>query len=212
MLRSDYAPSTVFRVVLVLAGVAFSFVGVIEAQIAVSSQDGAAAMLSTAAVAPDTTDLAGPRLLSRNEEALALMAFPWKDLGYEIVFKPPRKGFRAMTFPNKRRIEIYARPGDAPLTIAHDIAHEIGHAIDVTFNTNETRKKWMKIRGIKPSTRWFTCKQCSDYNAPAGDFAETFAFLLLGPEFFRSRLAPPPTDEQVRALVSFFPNGYINLD
>src|SRR5262249_33766217 len=116
-----------------------------------------------------------------------------------------RAGFRAMTIPGEHRIEIYARPQDDIDLLAYDIAHEIGHAIDLSYNTPETRRQWMKLRGIDPSTAWFGCDRCSDYNTPAGDFAETFAFLLRGPKYFRSRISPPPTAEQVEALIPLFP-------
>ena len=46
--------------------------------------------------------------------------------------------------------------------MAYDIAHELGHVIDVTFNTANTRKEWMKLRGINPETPWFTNAQLSD--------------------------------------------------
>ena len=144
----------------------------------------------------------------RPETALDLIQIPWHDLGYDVVFMPPRPGFRAMTYPTQHRIEIYARPDDDLDLLAYDIAHELGHAFDLTYNTSETRKKWMRLRGIKPSTPWFGCDRCSDYNTPAGDFAETFALLLRGPKYFRSRIAPRPTPEQIPALLLFFPKQF----
>src|SRR5688572_2999630 len=134
-----------------------------------------------------------PTELARREAALALIPVPWQELDYEIVFLAPRPGFRAMTIPGKRRIEIYLRPQDDIRQVAFDIAHELGHAIDIVHNTEETRRKWMVARGLDPATVWFGCSRCSDYNTPSGDFAETFALLLLGPEDFRGRIAPRPT-------------------
>jgi hypothetical protein len=146
-----------------------------------------------------------PTLLDREEQALALIGFPWQKLQYDIVFLPPRRGFRAMTLSKENRIEIYARPGDDSHHVAYDIAHELGHAIDLTTNTRETRQKWLEVRGIDASTPWFGCDSCSDYNTPAGDFAETFALLLFGAEHFRGRIAPPPTKDQIPAIIPFFP-------
>jgi hypothetical protein len=141
----------------------------------------------------------------RRDAALALIQFPWQQLQYEIVFLPPRQGFRAMTIPGKRRIEVYARPQDDIRLIAFDIAHELGHAIDLVHNTDETRRNWLRLRGLDPKTPWFGCNRCSDYKTGAGDFAETFALLLLGPEYFRGRIAPPPATADLPGLFSFFP-------
>src|SRR5215831_11716630 len=87
-------------------------------------------------------------LTSRQQAALAMIPFPWQRLKYDIVFLQPRLGVRAMTFPKEHRIEIYARPQDDIHLLAYDIAHELGHAVDMTYNTNETRRKWMELRGI----------------------------------------------------------------
>jgi hypothetical protein len=147
----------------------------------------------------------------RPESALGLLQIPWQKLGYQIVFMPPRVGFRAMTFPAKRRIEIYARPQDDMELLAYDIAHELGHAIDLTHNNAKSRREWMEARGIDPETVWFGCDRCSDYNTPAGDFAETFALMLCGPKYYRSRIATRPTAEDIEALMKFFPKDFMRV-
>ena len=58
----------------------------------------------------------------------------------------------------------------------------------------------MRLRGIDPATPWFGCDRCADFDTPAGDFAETFALLLLGPKDFRGRIAPPPNRTQISEL------------
>lgn len=151
-------------------------------------------------------------LTPRQQAALALIPFHWQQLKYDIVFLGPRPGIRAMTFSDEHRIEIYARPQDDVRLLAYDIAHELGHAIDMTYNTHETRKRWMQLRGIDPATPWFGCDRCTDFATPAGDFAETFALILFGPKEFRGRIAPPPTAKQIPALVSFFDNISVEFD
>jgi hypothetical protein len=163
-------------------------------------------IVTFAILAPPTMSAVRP---VRPESALDLIQIPWQELGYEIVFMPPRAVFRAMTIPAKHRIEIYARPQDDVELLAYDIAHELGHAIDLTYNTTETRRQWMQLRGIDPATPWFGCDRCSDYNTPAGDFAETFAFLLRGPKYFRSRIAAVPTADQIPALAGLFPKELV---
>ena len=134
---------------------------------------------------------------------LSLINYPWQQLGYEVVFLSPRPGFRAMTISDRRRIEIYARSSDHPIDLAYDLAHELGHAFDLERNDDERRSRWCELRGIDPSMPWFGCNRCPDYGTPAGDFAETFAFLLLGPGNYHSRLAPPPDLSMIPQLASF---------
>ena len=84
------------------------------------------------------------------KKVLGLIRFPWQKLGYDIVFLGPRPGYRAMTISDKRRIEIYNRPGDSPLLTAYDLAHELGHAFDLDNNTSARRNRWRELRGIDP--------------------------------------------------------------
>lgn len=139
----------------------------------------------------------------RRSEVLSLIRYPWQTLGYEIVFLAPRPGYRAMTIAGKHRIEVYARPGESPLAQAYDLAHELGHAFDLEFNNAERRARWLELRRVDRGKRWFGCDGCSDYDTPSGDFAETFAFLLLGPGNYHSRLALPPTPTEITALAAF---------
>ena len=140
---------------------------------------------------------------NRKQAVLALIHYPWEDLGFNLVFLGPRSGYRAMTLTARRRIEIYVRPGEGKLRQAYDLAHELGHAFDLRYNDDERHRKWCELRGIKPSTPWFGCNACPDYNTPAGDFAETFAFLLLGPGNYHSVIAPPPKPDQISGLAAF---------
>jgi hypothetical protein len=144
---------------------------------------------------------------SRNalgSEALALLGIRWQDLGYKVVFMGNRPGYRGMTICKTRRIEIYVRPGDTARRLAYTLAHEFGHVIDVTHNSAESRARWMEKRGIDPKTPWFGCNACSDYATPAGDFAESLAAMLVGPEFYCGRMMPPPAPTDVPNLSQFF--------
>ena len=138
-----------------------------------------------------------------HELVFPLIRYPWEQLDYEVVFLGPRPGYRAMTISDRRRIEIYARREEDPKALAYDLAHEIGHAFDLECNDYERRNQWRKLRGITVETPWFGCDRCSDYETPAGDFAETFAFLLLGPGNYHSRLARAPAPGQMADLAAF---------
>jgi hypothetical protein len=139
----------------------------------------------------------------RKYAVLSLIRYPWQNLGYDIVFMGSRPGYRAMTLTARRRIEIYVRPGEGLMNQAYDLAHELGHAFDLKYNNEGRRQQWSKLRGINPATPWFGCDACPDYRTPAGDFAETFAFLLLGPGNYHSLMAPVPKIEQVEELAEF---------
>jgi hypothetical protein len=108
-----------------------------------------------------------------------------------------------MTITGHKRIEVYVRPSEDATMQAFDLAHEFGHAFDLKYNDYEQRLKWLQLRGIDPSTPWFGCDACPDYSTPAGDFAETFAYLLLGPGSYHSLMAPPPTPDQIPELAKF---------
>ncbi len=139
----------------------------------------------------------------RKQAVLSLIHYPYQELGYSIVFMGSRLGYRAMTLTAKHRIEIYVRPGEGVMNQAFDLAHELGHAFDLKYNTEERRRKWRQLRGIRSSAPWFGCDACPDYSTPAGDFAETFAYLLLGPGNFHSLIAAAPKPDQVEQLAEF---------
>ena len=154
--------------------------------------------------APRPTDAElGPQA-ARERAALELIQFPWQELGYKVVFMGARPGYRGMTISATRRIEIYVRPGDTPRRLAYTLAHEFGHVIDLTHNTGESRSRWMQKRGLDPRTPWFGCNACSDYSTPAGDFAESFAAMLVGPEFYCGKMMPAPQAADVPDLAPFF--------
>jgi hypothetical protein len=140
---------------------------------------------------------------NRKEAVLSLIHYPWEDLGFKVVLKGSRLGYRAMTLTGRQRIELYVRPGENAWMQAFDLAHEFGHAFDLKYNNGNRHRKWCELRGIDPSTPWFGCDACPDYGTPAGDFAETFAYLLLGPGSYHSTMAPAPKADQVQELAKF---------
>lgn len=155
--------------------------------------------------APDPAPRRG-RLLGAESDpralaALDLIPYPWRELGFDIVWLGPRDGWRALIRPAQGRIEVYARPGEPVESLAVDIAHEIGHAVDVVHGTGAGRARWRELRGIPPGLPWFGCSGCPDLATPAGDYAEVFAYDLLrqAPQF-RSRLGSLPGDTELERL------------
>ena len=139
-------------------------------------------------------------------QSLRLIAFDLSRLpGWTVVFLPGRAGYRGRTLPASKRIEIYVRQGDTARMVAYDLGHELGHAVDVTYSTPARRSSYRGIRGIEADARWFGCADCSDFATPAGDFAETFGFMVTDPGFnWRSALGRPPTNEQRAAVTALY--------
>ncbi|HEY3702837.1 MAG TPA: hypothetical protein VGL32_11320, partial [Acidimicrobiales bacterium] len=136
--------------------------------------------------------------------ALSQISYPWQQLGYQIVFLGPRADLMGQTIFDQHRIEIYLRNGESRLMVAHVVAHEIGHAADVAYNTPERRQRWLQLRGASTSQPWFGCDGCDDFSSPAGDYAETFSFWQVGPAADYSHLAPHPSADQLKQLIPLF--------
>jgi hypothetical protein len=150
-----------------------------------------------------TTPADPPAVADRVSAALGRISYPWQQLGYRIVFLGPQPGLWGRTSQRSlSTIEIYVRPDESVDMLAHVIAHEIGHAVDLVYGNDQRRSLWLELRGISPRP-WFTCSMCQDFTTPAGDFAEVFAYWQLG-DFSRSQLAPPPTPAQLSQLLPLF--------
>jgi hypothetical protein len=174
---------------------------------AVPSVDGAVATDTPAEPVVVATDDRSPGWEQRmGEAALTRLDYPWEALGVQIAFLPARSGYLGLTFPKERRIEMFVRDGVSVDDLARNTAHELGHALDWARNTPATRALFSQIRGIDPGRNWFACSGCTDLSTPAGDFAETFSFWLMGGAFpSRSKLGSgPPTADQLRELAALF--------
>jgi hypothetical protein len=140
----------------------------------------------------------------RGTSALDALDWPWEELGFDVVFAPTHPRFLGITDAKARRITVYVRRGQSEGDLRTTIAHELGHALDAVTGTEELRAAYRRTRGIDPSVPWYPCDRCDDLQSPAGDFAETFARWLVGPEHVRRTLAPPPDAQQLRELDYFF--------
>jgi hypothetical protein len=114
---------------------------------------------------------------ARSGEGLEAISYPWREQlrGWTISFLPANNGLRGLTFSAPRSIEVYVRGGDTAWDIARVLAHEIGHAVDLTHNDFDDRERWRWRRGVAVWVPWWPEPDQSDFATGAGDFAECFA-------------------------------------
>lgn len=163
----------------------------------------------TTAAAPGSSDRAVERLGSddlrdRAARALGRIRYDWRSRlpGWQVRFLPGRPGLRGSTFPRERVVEVYVRGNQSVTDVAHVIAHELGHAVDVSLLADADRAAWLAARGVDPGTTWFPGESgVTDFSTGAGDFAESFAHWQVGDQWY-SRLGPPPDAATTALLVS----------
>jgi hypothetical protein len=154
-----------------------------------------AATLGTPLADPDrpasTPDASGPT-------ALDSIPFDWQRLlpGWTIESAGYHEDLLGGTSWQDQRITIWIRPEQSIGQIRHVIAHEIGHALDVTYFDESVRTRWMVQRGFRVDDAWWPESGENDYASPAGDLAETIATWVNGTEFWAGTRAEP-TDADV---------------
>ncbi|MEZ5377749.1 MAG: hypothetical protein R2733_14685 [Acidimicrobiales bacterium] len=126
--------------------------------------------------------------------ALDRLDYDWEANlpGWRIDFIEGNDRIAGYTWSNEARIEVFVRPTASSADVARILAHELGHAVDVTLNTGDERSAWLAQRGAT-EVQWWPSSGAADFETGAGDFAECFAVLLVGADDYRSKVAPAPT-------------------
>ncbi len=113
--------------------------------------------------------------------ALARIGYPWRTElpGWTIDFHSHHPTLRGITRFGERRIDVYVHTDDV-FELAAVVAHELGHAVDVTINDTGARRRWKAARGIGAAVAWWPTPGRADFDTGSGDFAECFAAWQLG--------------------------------
>ena len=143
---------------------------------------------------PESRDVAG--------RALGLIRFDWRNglPGWELRFLDGRAGYRGLTYPDASVIEVFVRPGDTAEGLAHVVAHEMGHAVDVVRLSDTDRAAWAAARGYGAQSSWWVSSGGSDFASGSGDFAESFAWWQAAVGQWYGDLAGPPDALQTALL------------
>ena len=131
--------------------------------------------------------------------ALALEGIPfdWQRLlpGWSIEFAGFHDELMGGTSWQERHSTIWVRPGLTIGQIRHVVAHEIGHALDVTYFDEAVRVRWMVERGFAADDAWWPESGENDYASPAGDLAETMATWINGTHHWAGTGERPTGDD-----------------
>jgi len=116
----------------------------------------------------------------RGAEAEALISYDFRAVldGWTISYEDDTPGYRGLTNLPSKTISIYINDGDTAGDIAEILAHEVGHAIDVSHLDDADRYAWLDARGM-PGV-WWAGSGMSDFEVGAGDWAEGVAAYLTG--------------------------------
>jgi hypothetical protein len=139
----------------------------------------------------------------RIDQALAMVRIDWRNLllGWHLEFRGYRDGYQGATFPDEHLIQVYVRTTSTPTQLAHVIAHEIGHAVDVTYLDDADRAGFSVLRGRPPDADWWAPDGATDFGSGSGDWAESFsAWATGGVGPWRSTLGPRPDPIQQLAI------------
>jgi hypothetical protein len=123
-----------------------------------------------------------------------------------VSFLGAKSGYLGLTFPERHHVDVYVRSCSAEsfTLLRHVMSHEMGHAYDAAHMTASMRAAYMAMRGIPAGTPWFGCNYCTDFNTPAGDFAETYSQWQRGSHDSRTQIAPMPGSAQLAQIAAAF--------
>jgi hypothetical protein len=145
----------------------------------------------------------------RGLRALSTLKDTGQRSGVTVSFKASKSGFLGLTYPTRRHVDVFVRSCSAETAalLRHVVSHEMGHAYDAAHMSAAMRESYKAMRGIPASTPWFGCSYCTDFNTPAGDFAETYSQWQRSSADSRTQIAPMPDAGQLAKIAATFFQG-----
>lgn len=128
--------------------------------------------------ARESTTLSVQEQLDRiGAQAEDLIEYDWQSVlpGWTVMYEGDSPGYKGLTHWPSKTITLYVDDGAGADDVAEVLAHELGHALDVTYMDNDTRTQWLEARGM-PMV-WWAGNGLNDFSVGAGDFAEAVAAL-----------------------------------
>ena len=108
--------------------------------------------------------------------ALVPVAIELADMNGRLPIELAADGAAALAGPVRpHHIDIFVRPSWSDHELAHVVAHELGHAVDVARNDLADHNRWRAARSIPAEIGWWADAFAADLETPGGDFAECFA-------------------------------------
>ncbi len=126
-------------------------------------------------VRTDTVQRSRAELAEIGAQAEAMISYDWQSLlsDWTVKYEDDSAGYKGMTHLPTKSITIYIDVNASPEDVAGVLAHEIGHALDVTYVDDDDRIKWLEARDM-PMV-WWAGDGLNDFSVGAGDFAEAVA-------------------------------------
>jgi hypothetical protein len=142
----------------------------------------------------------------RGQQALASLRDTGQRSGVTVSFLAARSGFLGLTYPARHHVDVFVRScsAESSALLRHVVSHEMGHAYDAAHMTAASRAAYMAMRGIPAGTPWFGCSYCTDFNTPAGDFAETYSQWQRSAADSRTQIARVPGPAALAAVAAAF--------
>jgi hypothetical protein len=142
----------------------------------------------------------------RGQRALASLRDTGQRSGVTVSFLGAKSGYLGLTYPAAHHVDVFVRScgAESAALLRHVVSHEMGHAYDAAHMTSAMRDQYLAMRGIPAGTPWFGCNYCTDFNTPAGDFAETYSQWQRSASDSRTQIAPMPNPSRLAEIAAAF--------